>query len=441
MEFFALSASLVASLGFLGVSASQAFEEPKIEPAKFAILDLDGCEKVGNCFYQNASNPYGRTVILDGRTLLLNPDPGLGPLDQFFGAFLLDPNQALVVIGPAPNSRYWSGIIYLFRDGRRPTALELANDNTLTEKGAISFSSLSQGFSNFQYPGVEKIAIIISRNQNVYAREKNRIERAFPGTTPIPLWVPQQAPLGAPLSFVFRTALFPEGEINNFISTDGGYISYRSTYKNIGFSPTRYVLPGTDPNSLPVGILPIIPQIAPLEPSELPLSERYNQYIALTLKNYEVVREIPANPAFLNLERADFFLTSGYDCISRGYSCQADNPQAAYISTQRFSIVEGEAVLITAVNHNLTQRAFYSNVVIYDDDLKFGIDAQLADSKNLFYNHLWTYEAGIYRIIERAYVALPQTTVGPDARTLLLVKIFIVKSSKPPQRSLKAISL
>ena len=432
MEILALGGTLLGGLGFVGLAFLGGNQEPTIEPGVFSVVDLEQCMQVQNCFYQNSISPYSRVVLVDLRTLLLKPDPGLTALDQYFGAFLLGANQALVMVGPAPTSRYYSWTPYLWRTGIRPSIGALVAEKEgvtnlgITERGAISFSSLTQGVNNFDFPNASLIAVIVTRNQNVFNREKQRILTVKPNATCIPLWIPNQAPMGAPLTVLVRTAFFLGNTYESFIANPG-FTTYRSTYPGIGFSGTQAVLPGQDPKKVPLGTLPIIFKTAPLEPSELPLQSQFNNYVSDTLRKYRVIKEIPVAPAFLN--QYGFLLQTGYDCIRNGVNCAGDTSDTFYVPSEDFMTEQTQSILVLAVNHTTTQRAFYSSLTIYDNDIRYGFDSEIPAENKLYYNALFSYGAGSFRIIERGYVQLPQN-IGADPRTIVHMKVFVIQT--PP---------
>jgi len=420
MALIGLGAGVLGAAGFFGLSSLTAIDNVKTEIAVFKPLDVDFCKRVlKNCFYQNYISPYSRSVVFDSRTLLAKPDNGLGRLDQYFGAFFLSPYQALVVIGDVPPCRYWSFIPYLWRKG-----IPVVKDGEELPLGDISFSSLNDGFSNFTYPGVTKIAVVMTRNQQVFAAEQRRINSVNSEITVIPLWVTEEALIEAPLTYLFRTAFFIGDTLESFLANPG-FLSYRSTYGVIGYSGVRAVYPDSLDQKVPLGTLALFQTPHPLEPSELPLEFQFKKYITEILAKYKVVRHIPTYP-FLEKELG-FPYENGQQCRDADINCLGDNVGTIYINSDPFELNANERTLMIAVNHSTTGRAFYSSINLYDDVVKTGIDGALPDPGTLFYDHVFQdFASGTYRTIERSYIQLPQNT-APNVKTILLGQTYIIR--------------
>jgi len=85
MEFFVFG-ELFWCNWIIGTAFTASITQPTLEVGKVVAIDTETCQELGNCFFQNAIQPYSRTVLVDTRSLLPKPDPGLTSLDQYFGA-------------------------------------------------------------------------------------------------------------------------------------------------------------------------------------------------------------------------------------------------------------------------------------------------------------------------------------------------------------------
>lgn len=419
MSLILLAGAATTSFGLLGLSALTVSENATIELAVLRPLDIDGCRRIGNCFYQNVTTPYARSIVFDSRSILAKPDAGLGRVDQYFGAFFLSTNQALVIIGRTPPCLYWSFISYLWRTGV-PTA-----DN---QYGDISFSSLNSGVNNFDYPAATRIAIVMTRNVQVFEREKRRIIEVEPSLTVIPLWVTEQAPLSAPVTYLLRTAFFiGENTVEEYLA-DPGLFSYRVSYNRIGYYGVQTVYPteANPDNRRQLGTKYLVERPNPLEPSELPYQREFDEYASGILQNYTIVREIELS-SFLEKELGEPY-SNGQQCRNADINCQGDNPDTAYIASGPIDLVGGQGILIISPNHATFGRAYYTSFNLYDEEVRTGIDSVLPDPGTRFYSHLFSPENGLYRLISRVYVQLPQNT-APSSQTLIFGKAYVVNTT------------
>lgn len=424
MSLVLLAGAATTSFGLVGLSALTIVENAKIELAILRPLDIEGCMRLGNCFYQNVTTPYTRSYVIDSRSILAKPDEGLGRVDQYFGAFLLGPNQALVIVGLAPPCRYWSFIPYLWRTG-------IASDDN--QYGDVSFSSLNSGVNNFSVPAATKIAIVMTRNVQVYEREKMRIATVDPTVSVIPLWVTEDAPMNAPVTYLLRTAFFiGEDSLKEYLE-DPGMFSYRVTYDRIGYYGVKAIYPTsvdpTETRSPKLGTKYIIQTPNPLEPSELPYEREFNEYVRQTLASYSIIREIPLSP-FLENELGEPY-SNGQQCRDADINCQGDNPDTVYIASDQIEMRGNQKILIISPNHATFGRAFYTSFNLYNDTIRTGIDSVVPEPGTRFYSHVFDprevtgSEEGLYRLISRVYVQLPQN-IAAASQTLILGKAYLI---------------
>lgn len=422
MSLVLLAGAATTSFGLMGLSALTIVENAHVELAVFRTLDIEGCTRLGNCFYQNVTTPYTRSFVIDSRSLLAKPDAGLGRVDQYFGAFFLNPNQALVIIGAVPPCRYWSFIPYLWRSGIA------TNDN---EFGDISFSSLNSGVNNFDIPSnVTKIAVVMTRNVQVYEREKMRISTVDPTVKVVPLWVTENAPMNAPVTYLLRTAFFiGEDSLDNYLK-DPSMFSYRVSYNKIGYYGVKTIYPlGSELPQTTLGTKYIIEKPNPLEPSELPYQTEFDEYVKNIISRYTIIRELTLKP-FLENELGEPY-SNGQQCRDADINCQGDNPDTVYIASEQIDLRGNQRILIISPNHSTFGRAYYTSFNLYDDTIRTGIDSVLPEPGTRFYSHVFDprsltgLETGLYRLISRAYVQLPQNTAA-SSQTLILGKAYII---------------
>lgn len=420
MSLILLAGAATTSFGLMGLSALTIADNAQIELAILRPVDIAGCRRLRNCFYQNVTTPYTRSFVIDSRSILAKPDAGLGRIDQYFGAFFLNPNQALVIIGKTPPCRYWSFIPYLWRSGT-PT-----KDNQF---GDISFSSLNNGVNNFSVPSATRIAVVMTRNKQVYEREKMRVANVDPTVTVVPLYVTEQAPMNAPVTYLLRTAFFiGEGTLQNYI-VDPELFSYRVTYNKIGYYGVKTLYPqGMD--SIPemvLGTKYIVQPANPLEPSELPYQQEFNEYVKTIISRYNIIREIRLEP-FLQAELGEPY-SNGQQCRDTDINCQGDNPDTIYITSEQIEIIGNQGILIISPNHSTFGRAYYTSFNLYDETIKTGIDSVIPEPGTRYYFHVFhpreISNVGLYRLISRAYVQLPQNIAG-SSQTIILGKAYVV---------------
>jgi len=412
--FLALGGAVLSSIGFLGTALIRAVQPPTMEFGIFRFIDIENCRIEGNCFFQNSISPYGRS--------LFPPTPDLSALDVAVGATVLLPNQAIVWIGKTPPSEYWSFIPYLWRNTGTSTG-------TIASEfyGPIIFASLTQGINNFDYPNLDQIAIVMTRNQNVFQRERMRIQTKFPGLTVVPLWIPIEAPLDSLVNYIVRVAFFPRGAQETYVNRPE-VITYKNTYSDIGYSPVM-AIPSGSCVQVPLGVLPLYLKPLPKEPSEFCYQDLFDAYVAKIKKQYRVIREIRV----VNFSEAvglEQNYQSGLQCIVNNVLCQGDNPTAGYVASVPFELGANESILVVAINHRLTQRCFYTSINLYEEEVALGINSTIPLDTELFYYHIWSPGAGEYRTIERSYVQLPEN-VAPDTSTMLSFHVFIIPLTTP----------
>lgn len=412
MEILLLGTTLLGGVSIFGVSYLLGNKPPTIEPGVLRVLDLEDCEEAGNCFYQNGFSFYGRNILVDYSTQLITPDPGLTQLDTFFGAFLLNPNQAMVMIGPLPVSRYWNFIPYWWR--------KIGTDEVL-------FASVTQGFNIFSFPGIKNIAVIMTRNQHVYERERTRILTERPeGLTVVPLWVPSEVPLDVSVSYLFRANFFPENTPAEQIQNPG-FLTYRASYDGIPFAGIQVYYTEEQRLKIPAGVLQLKQTINPTEVSEEYLRPQFDAYVEEVISDYDIVRELEILPFLQREYGINYF--SGYQCIDLRIPCFGDNPDSFYSTSESFRLNSGESILLISLNHIETGRANFVSNDVYQESVKLGIRAIEAPPGQLFYSELISdLVPDEYRVASRSYIQLPEN-IAPDGRTMIEMRLFIVSIS------------
>lgn len=378
--------------------------ERLITPGKFLIIDAARvCPLLPTCFYQNPDTPYGRPIIPSTKPL--------PALDLFFGAMYLTLLEGVVIMGKVPsNVKYWSFIPYLWKVGG-PT-------------GFTVFASLSDGFSNFdtQIPNGQ-VAIIATRNKIVFERERDYL-LSTPGfnATIIPLYFTDIVTDNDLVTILSRATIFPsETALQSYIQVPG-LTTYKVTYTDLPVVTVPVSVPNqpTKPGGINLRALP-------LDQSEITIVPEFDAYTAEVLKNFNVSSEIPLRPFLSASLPNNTPYNNGYQCIANRLPCFGDNRQTYYGTGDPFEVAEQEDVLIVAVNHAATGRAFYAQVALYDDTRQFGIDSitVFADDGR-FYSHVFDITTpGAYRLAERAYIQLPQA-IGPAAQSIISSRAFIV---------------
>jgi hypothetical protein len=189
--------------------------ERVITPAAFRVFDLEkDCPVLPTCFYQNPSSPYGRVIL---------PNSKLNNLERYFGITQLDDNQAIVILGEPPNCQYWSFVPYLW-----------SKANTTM----ILFASLSDGISEYTTNlNQGKIAVVMTRNFQVFEAERNYINNSgFEGTV-YPLLLPNLVTSEDLVGLLFRVNIFPSPQDLADYVRNPKFSAYESQYLGIGFSP------------------------------------------------------------------------------------------------------------------------------------------------------------------------------------------------------------
>jgi hypothetical protein len=421
--FAALGGAFLSAFGFLGAAGVRALQQPNMEPGLFKIFDIAACAEAGNCFYQNSLSPYGRS--------LFTPTPEVMGADALAGAFILSPNQAVVWIGQTPPSEYWSFIPYLWR--RRIVDVGTSGTGSY---GNVIFASLTQGINNFEYPNAKQLAVVITRNQNVFDRERRRIQTKFPNLLVVPLWIPLQAPLDSQVIYFMRVAFFPPGTLETYLANPQA-LTYKVTYTDIGYSPVLAIPAnstfqntarsfGIEP---PAGTLELFLKPLPTEPSEFCYQNLFTVYINQIISKYRILREIEIVDFAGAIDLGSAY-SSGLQCVLNNVLCQGDNPTASYSASVSFELAANESILVVAMNHRLTQRCFYTSLNLYQEANALGILSTFPEDTELFYNQIWSPGTGDYRVVERAYVQLPEN-VAPDNSTMLNLKVFIIPKTTP----------
>ena len=378
--------------------------ERLITPGKFLIIDAARlCPLLPTCFYQNTETPYGRPIIPQ-----TEPLPAL---DVFFGAMYLTLLDGVVIMGKVPTSvEYWSFIPYLWKQNG-PT-------------GFLVFASLSNGFSNFDTAVPNgQIAIIATRNKVVFERERDYL-LSTPGfnATIVPLFFPDIITDADLVTILSRASIFSsENALQSYIQAPG-LTTYKVTYTDLPVVTIPVSVPGqpTKPGGINL-------QALPLDPSEITLVPEFDAYTASVLVNYNVVSEIPLRPFLSALLPDNTPYSNGYQCIANQLPCFGDNRQTYYGTGDPFEVAEMEDVLIVAVNHATTGRAFYAQVSLYEETREFGIDSiTVFGSDPMFYSHVFDITTpGEYRLAERAYIQQPEN-IGPAAQSVITARAFVV---------------
>lgn len=412
--FATFGAIFLGSIGFIGSAFALRAPRRSMEVGLFKAIGGADCEESNTCFYQNEVGIYARSIF--------RPLPGIDQRAVFIGATYIDWNQAVVVITPVPDAQYWAFTPYVWKKGD-----SLGDDippiiGPNGEVGMVIFSSMNNGVNVFDLPSAQNIAIIMTRNVQVYERERSAILSQFPNLTVAPLWVPSEVSLDTPVSYLLRAQFFQGDGLERLLNSTEGK-TYKATWCNIGYTPITLVLPYGPEVVVPPGSLPLYIKPLPSCLPEFPLLPYFDEYLNDVMSQYNVKREIEVKE--FHEENIGEGIRSGWDCFFNDLTCLADNPDATYIVSSNFDITDNESVVVVAVNHRVTQRCFYCNLNFYETS-RSGSDGSVTPSSDqIFYNQPWTPGAGEYRIVERAYNQLPENT-APDPSTLILMRVFVV---------------
>lgn len=410
--FAVLGALFVGSLAFVGSALAMKSIRRTMVPGIFRVIDFSECGEGGFCFYENEVTAYGRPIFA--------PTCDLTQGEAFMGVTFLGPNDAIVTITKTPDSLYWAFIPYVWRKGSSAEGYGpvLQSDGDFSY---LLFSSINNGVNNFDFPSASRIAIIMVRNVQVYEAERRALLSMYPELVVAPIWIPTSVTYDSPVNLILRGSFFPEGGYDYFVKYNEGR-AYKATWHNIGMTSITLVLPDEERPEIPPDSLPLYIKPLPREPSEFPLQRVYDEYVASVIAPYTVIEELAVHP-FLK-DATGKPITSGWSCFYNNITCLGDNPTAAYILTVPFELEEGKSsIIVCAVNHRITQRAFYCNLNFYDLETEGSSNAASPRSDELFYSQLWSPGTGEFRLVERAYVQLPQNT-APSTDTMLLMRVF-----------------
>jgi len=413
--FVALGALIIGSVASIGSALALKSTKRTVTPGIFRVLNTRDCGSGGFCFYENEVTAYGRPLFA--------PNGDLTQKEAFLGVTFLGPNDAIVVITTVPDALYWAFTPYVWKKGESAEGW----GPVLQQNGEYSyilFSSINTGVNNFDFPSATKIAIIMCRNVQVYEAERRALLTVAPQLVVAPIWIPREVTYDSPVNLLLRGSYFPPGGYDAYVNNNEGK-AYKVNYCNIGMTDVVLVLPDKPVPEIPPTSIPLYIKPLPTEPSEYPILNAFNEYVDRVLAPYKIIEEIHVAP-FLK-DNIGKPVTSGWSCFYNNITCLGDNPGAAYIMTPPFTLVEGEtSAVVCAVNHRLTQRAYYCNLNFYDLVTEGSSNAATPRPDELFYSQPWSPPSGEYRIVERAYIQLPQNT-APSTDTLVLMRVFITE--------------
>lgn len=299
-----------------------------------------------NCFGNNPSGEYGSPTL---------PTPnGLSPVLQ------LTPNEALVIfLRTPPKMRYFGFTQYLFSRPGQTYPLFASVSDSLNLKEFSALDSQTPGAGVFdKYAVIVWTADLNAYNSIVKTLAKQGIASDRINFIPIPISLPLFMGNGLvydSFNLLMRTAI-PD---------------VRSRLDSYLASMPFYVVKAGPATRTPVNAAPTIGYANRTSG----IVEDPALRISLTKMIANIKDHYAAQFAFTDLKIGITDIT-GWDCIKRNMTCNADTYDALYSRSTTVQVARtNDVVIVAGVNHQKTNKALYLNLTIADAARSTGIVA------------------------------------------------------------------